>query len=231
MAESTKKAPRERRRSLVAEPFEELDAEAHERGAPGQGETLKKAALAAAVTAGAGALAGAAKALLDKRKAHESPPSSDAAENESDESDDAQADEPEARAPEPAVVDELDDEDAEEGDDESGDELDELDEPDEAEEADDGDLDDAAEARSDASEVVSRAREQFEHLLGREPESISRIERTNSHWSVTLEAVELRRIPDSTDVLASYELVLDDDGNVARMARKGRYVRSQGDAA
>jgi gas vesicle protein GvpO len=225
MAESTKKAPQERRRSLAAEPFEELDAEAK-----GQGETLKKAALAAAVTAGAGALAGAAKALLDKRKAHESRPSSDAAENESDESDDAQADEPEASAtaPEPAVVDELDDEDAEEGDDDSGDELDE---PDETEEDDDGDLDDAAEARSDASEVVSRAREQFEHLLGREPESISRIERTNGHWSVTLEAVELRRIPDSTDVLASYELVLDDDGNVARMARKGRYVRSQGDTA
>jgi hypothetical protein len=224
MAESTKKAPQERRRSLAAEPFEDLDAEAK-----GQGDTLKKAALAAAVTAGAGALAGAAKALLDKRKAHESPPSSDAAENGSDESDDAQADEPEARAPEPAVAEELDDEDAEEGDDESDDELDE---PDETEVEDDhGDLDDAAEARSNASEIVSRAREQFEHLLGREPESISRIERTNGHWSVTLEAVELRRIPDSTDVLASYELVLDDDGNVARMARKGRYVRSQGDAA
>lgn len=224
MAESTKKAPQERRRSLAAEPFEDLDAEAK-----GQGDTLKKAALAAAVTAGAGALAGAAKALLDKRKAHELPASSDSAESGSDESDDAQADEPEARAPEPAVAEELDDEDAEEGDDESGDELDE---PDETEEDDDdGDLEDAAEARSDASEVVSRAREQFEHLLGREPESISRIERTNGHWSVTLEAVELRRIPDSTDVLASYELVLDDDGNVARMARKGRYVRSQGDAA
>jgi hypothetical protein len=228
MAESTKKAPQERRRSLAAEPFEELDAEAQERGAPGQGETLKKATLAAVVTAGAGALAGVAKALLDKRKAHESPPTSDAEENGSDESDDAHTDEPEARAPEPTAAEELDDEDAEEGDDESGDELDE---PDETEDDDDGDLDDAAEARSDASEIVSRAREQFEHLLGREPESISRIERTNGHWSVTLEAVELRRIPDSTDVLASYELVLDDDGNVARMARKGRYVRSQGDAA
>lgn len=223
MAETTKKASQERRRSLAAEPFEELDAEAK-----GQGETLKKAALAAAVTAGAGALAGAAKALLDRRKADESPPSSEAAESGSDESDGPQADAPETRAPEPVDADEQDDEDAEEGDDESGGELDE---PDETEDDDDGDLDGAAEARSDASEVVSEAREQFEHLLGREAESISKIERTNGHWSVTLEAVELRRIPDSTDVLASYELVLDDDGNVARMARKGRYVRSKGDAA
>ena len=74
MAESTKKAPRERRRSLAAEPFEQLDAEAQGREAHGQGETLKKAALAAAVTAGAGALAGAAKALLDRRKAHDPMP-------------------------------------------------------------------------------------------------------------------------------------------------------------
>jgi hypothetical protein len=220
MAESTKKAPQERRRSLAAEPFEQLDADAK-----GQGETLKKAALAAAVTAGAGALAGAAKALLDKRKTHESPRTSDAAESPSDESDAAHADEPEAAAPEPAAADELDDDDAEEVDEENGDELDQPEEPDEDD--DGGDLDDAAQAGSDASEIALQAREELERLLGREPEAVSGIERRNGHWSVTLEVVELRRIPDSTDVLASYELVLDDDGNVARMARKARYLRSQ----
>ena len=220
MAESTKKAPQERRRSLAAEPFEQLDADAK-----GQGETLKKAALAAAVTAGAGALAGAAKALLDKRKTHESARTPDAAESPSDESDAAPADEPEAAAPEPAAADEPDDEDAEEIDEENGDEPDELDEPDE----DDGgdDFDDSAQAGTDASEIASQARQELERLLGRVPEAVSGIERKNGHWSVTLEVVELRRIPDSTDVLASYELVLDDDGNVARMARKARYLRSQ----
>jgi gas vesicle protein GvpO len=214
MAESTKKASQERRRSLVEEPFEQLDAEAK-----GQGETLRKAALAAAVTAGAGALAGAAKALLDKRKAHESPPTSDA-ESGSDEPDDAQP-EPEARAPEATAAEELDDEDAEETDDETDDELDER------HETDDNDLEDAAQAGTNASEIVSYAREELERLLGREPEAVSGIERRNGHWSVTLEVVELRRIPDSTDVLGSYELVLDDDGNVARMARRARYLRSQ----
>jgi hypothetical protein len=220
MAESTKKAPQERRRSLAAEPFEQLDADAK-----GQGETLKKAALAAAVTAGAGALAGAAKALLDRRKTHESLGTSDAAESQGEESEAAAAHEPEAAAPDPAAADELDDEDAEEVDEENGDEPDELDEPDEDEGGDD--FDDAAQAGTDASEIASQARQELERLLGREPEAVSGIERKNGHWSVTLEVVELRRIPDSTDVLASYELVLDDDGNVARMARKARYLRSQ----
>jgi hypothetical protein len=220
MAESTKKAPQERRGSLAAEPFEQLDADAK-----GQGETLKKAALAAAVTAGAGALAGAAKALLDRRKTHESPRTSDAAESQGEESEAVPAHEPEAAAPEPAAADELDDEDAEEVDEENGDEPAELDEPDEDEGGDD--FDDAAQAGTDASEIASQARQELERLLGREPEAVSGIERKNGHWSVTLEVVELRRIPDSTDVLASYELVLDDDGNIARMARKARYLRSQ----
>jgi hypothetical protein len=210
MAETTKKPSQERRRSLASQPFEQLDAEA-----TGQAQTLKKAALVAAVTAGAGALAGAAKALLDKRK--------------SDESDDGHADEPEAAAPEAPAVEALDDDDAEETDGETGDELDESFEPDEGDD-DDDDFDDAAEARSDTAEIVLRAREELERLLGRAPEAVSGIERTNGHWSVTLEVIELRRIPDSTDVLASYELVLDDDGNVARMARKARYLRSQVEA-
>ena len=77
------------------------------------------------------------------------------------------------------------------------------------------------------AEIVVKAREQLRGLLGREPESVSGIERTNGHWSVTIEVIELHRIPDSTDVLASYELVLDDDGNVARMVRRRRYLRSQ----
>ena len=44
---------------------------------------------------------------------------------------------------------------------------------------------------------------------------------------MNLEVVELRRIPDSSDVLGSYELVLDDDGKVARMTRTRRYQRSE----
>ena len=64
-------------------------------------------------------------------------------------------------------------------------------------------------------------------LLGREAESVSGFERENGHWKVNLEVVELRRIPDSSDVLASYELTLDDEGHVARMTRTRRYQRAE----
>ena len=114
MAESTTK--KSQRRSLAAEPFEQLDAEAEgEDGqAPQAGETLKQAAVVAAVTAGAGALIGVAKALLERREGHE--PSStgtrEAGEtreaDEPREADEVDADEPQAGAPESAAADEPD---------------------------------------------------------------------------------------------------------------------------
>ena len=57
--------------------------------------------------------------------------------------------------------------------------------------------------------------------------SVSSLERTHDGWVVALEVVELSRIPESTDVLASYELELDDDLNFRRYQQARRYHRSQ----
>jgi Gas vesicle synthesis protein GvpO len=80
---------------------------------------------------------------------------------------------------------------------------------------------------SDVSTIVERARSQVEDVLGKQAESISGISRANGSWCVTVEVVEVHRVPDSTDVLASYEVVLDGDGNLVRLERGGRYRRSQ----
>lgn len=83
-----------------------------------------------------------------------------------------------------------------------------------------------AEAK-DAAAVVEEARSQVESLLGLEVESVSGLERSDGQWSVTLEAVGLRRVPETTDVLATYEVVLDDDRKLVRVAQTRRYLRSQ----
>jgi hypothetical protein len=79
----------------------------------------------------------------------------------------------------------------------------------------------------DVRKVASRAREQLEDLLGKPVDSVSGLERTHDGWVVVLEVVELQRIPESTDVLASYELELDGDLNFRRYQQAGRYTRSQ----
>jgi len=84
-------------------------------------------------------------------------------------------------------------------------------------------------APQDAKATVEQAREQLEALLNRPVESVSAFERTHDGWLVTLEVVEVSRIPESTDVLASYEMELDEDRNLMRYARVRRYHRSQAD--
>jgi hypothetical protein len=79
----------------------------------------------------------------------------------------------------------------------------------------------------ETTDVLRRAREQLQALRGQEPESVSALERTATGWTTTFEVVELARVPDSTDVMASYEVVLDEDKNVTRYARVRRYYRSQ----
>ena len=71
------------------------------------------------------------------------------------------------------------------------------------------------------------AREHLQQLLGKEADSVTGLEPADDGWVVTLEVVEVSRIPASTDVLATYEVVLDDDGRLVRYRRGGRYYRSQ----
>jgi hypothetical protein len=77
------------------------------------------------------------------------------------------------------------------------------------------------------AEIATQARELLRSVRGVEAESVSGIGRTPNGWKVTLEVVELRRIPESTDVLASYEVELDGGGDFLGFERGRRYSRSQ----
>ena len=76
-------------------------------------------------------------------------------------------------------------------------------------------------------EQVRRARALMRDLHSTDAESVSSVVRGANGWTVGLEVVEVRRIPDSTDVLASYEVQLDDDGCILRFERVRRYHRSE----
>jgi hypothetical protein len=82
---------------------------------------------------------------------------------------------------------------------------------------------------SDAKQAVTRAREQLEELLERPVESVSSFERTHDGWRAAFEVLQLSRVPESTDILASYEIELDDDLNLRGYHQVRRYHRSQAD--
>jgi hypothetical protein len=79
-----------------------------------------------------------------------------------------------------------------------------------------------------ASRVARRAAEHVAEMTGKEPEGIVALRRQDDgRWTVGVEVVESRRIPDSTDVLAVYEAELDADGELLAYRRVKRYIRCQ----
>jgi Gas vesicle synthesis protein GvpO len=82
---------------------------------------------------------------------------------------------------------------------------------------------------ADASAVLREALARFEELTGHRPESVSAMRREDDGWTLSVEVVELRRVPDTTSLLATYELQVDAEGGLDGWARVGRYERGRAD--
>jgi hypothetical protein len=79
-------------------------------------------------------------------------------------------------------------------------------------------------------ELLDTAMEQAADLTGKPVEAVSGLERDgDGPWVVTVEVLELERVPNTMDILASYEIELSDDGEVLGFQRRGRYHRAAED--
>ena len=76
-------------------------------------------------------------------------------------------------------------------------------------------------------EAIQEAKHYLLAMVGRPCESVSGLERTEEGWSVTLDVVELERIPHTTDILGSYVVELDARGDLLACQRIRRYHRNQ----
>jgi Gas vesicle synthesis protein GvpO len=266
---------REERRRLAAEPFERLDEAARANETSASGRALKQMLATAAAGAVVAGIAGAAKALRDRRSSGqeaaaggdpgtgEARRTADAPEPDQDREADEEREAPgadpreadneqaEGDAEKPAAKDgpqaldegtradarkTKDAQPAEDPDEAAAEEPERADGA-SAEDspqdsgANDDQKDEAGKQRGapagDLKKLVEKARRQLQEILGVEPESVSGFERKGDQWTVSVEVVEVRRIPDSTDVLSSYEVTLDEDGNLIGASQRRRYRRSQ----
>jgi hypothetical protein len=80
------------------------------------------------------------------------------------------------------------------------------------------------------SDAVRAAREVLQELTGRKPEAVTGLNRQDEGgWTVSIDVVELSRIPPSTDVLATFHVTLDENGELVDVQRGRRYFRNQAD--
>ncbi len=78
-------------------------------------------------------------------------------------------------------------------------------------------------------EAGRRAVRRVYELTGREPETVTSLEPTDHGWNVGVEVVELERVPNSTDVLAIYQVELDERGRMVSYRRTQRHYRGRAD--
>jgi hypothetical protein len=81
--------------------------------------------------------------------------------------------------------------------------------------------------RLSARELSRAALTTVEELTGYDAEAVTGLEWDGEFWRVTVDALELSRIPSTTDVLGSYVVQLDQEGTLHGYKRLGRYVRGQ----
>ncbi|MGW7690004.1 gas vesicle protein GvpO [Streptomyces asiaticus] len=78
-----------------------------------------------------------------------------------------------------------------------------------------------------ARDAARSAARHVRGLTGRTPEGVTSLERTEDGWTIGIEVVETHRIPDSTDILAEYQVELDDRGELVSYRRTERYYRGR----
>jgi hypothetical protein len=71
--------------------------------------------------------------------------------------------------------------------------------------------------------------EGLQGLIGHPTEGVTGVTRNDDGWCVVVDVLELARIPDTTSLLASYEVQVDQDGELLEYRRVRRYRRGSAD--
>lgn len=76
-------------------------------------------------------------------------------------------------------------------------------------------------------QLLDVARGQVADVTGRDVETVSGLRRDGDDgWVVTVEVLELERVPSTMDLLATYAVTLSGDGDVLGFERRRRYHRA-----
>ncbi|WP_345012823.1 gas vesicle protein [Streptomyces shaanxiensis] len=87
-----------------------------------------------------------------------------------------------------------------------------------------------AEEQPAPMEVLRQARAQLAELTGMNAETVTSFEHTEDGWTLEIEVLELARVPDTMSLMASYQVDLDPQGQLAGYRRVRRYERGRSDA-
>ena len=77
------------------------------------------------------------------------------------------------------------------------------------------------------TDVVERAKRQLAEVTGFQPVAAGASYRDAKGWHVSVDMLEMARLPDSTDLLGTYVVELDQEGSMVRFEKKRSRLRGQ----
>lgn len=84
-----------------------------------------------------------------------------------------------------------------------------------------------------AAELGEAALATIDELTGYDPEAVTALEwdGDGEQWTITVDVLELSRVPNTTDVMAAYEVQLDEQGTLRGYRRTRRFLRGATEGA
>ncbi len=73
----------------------------------------------------------------------------------------------------------------------------------------------------DIHQLIEIAREELSKVTGLELSTTLGASKDERGWRISMEMIEKHSIPDQMDILAAYDVILDDDGKVVEFNRLG----------
>jgi hypothetical protein len=78
-----------------------------------------------------------------------------------------------------------------------------------------------------STEAISAARQMIGELTGLRIDTVAGVRPHEQGWMITLVLIESKGVPDSRDLLATYEIQLDPTGDLISYQRTDRYLRGR----
>jgi hypothetical protein len=76
-------------------------------------------------------------------------------------------------------------------------------------------------------ELTVKVKKEIGRITGLTPSSIVKTARDEGGWRISIEMVEKHSVPDSMDILATYEALADEEGNVLEFSRRRMRKRNE----
>ncbi len=77
------------------------------------------------------------------------------------------------------------------------------------------------------TELAKRARQQLSDVTGFQPVAVVGSYKDAEGWHITVDMLEMARLPESTDILGTYAVSLDEEGNMLKFEKKRARLRGE----